>query len=262
MMDDHRRPPRPHPKPKPREGAEPTGTAVQPGTDKTVYLVSEISTFADDYRYCGVRCSYLTPGGCGRSRPPVCNLFDEPLDRELPPSLGGSRPRRCGPCLGASPSNVHEDPVKVVYWAGEPCRVLPCYEDVNGEWVPYPVERPHDPAVPAPEGPTLADAASELNRVVEGAFATPSWEEFHEWRQEYHDAKSKFDDALRRLKDAPAETEPPPDDVAVLVRLVVECEQDRLNAELSGLETGWEHPATRTSWRKVVAAAKRIPPPK
>ena len=47
-----------------------------------------------------------------------------------------------------------------------------------------------------------------------------------------------------------------------LARLVGECEQDRLNAELSGLETGWEHPATRTSWRKVVAAAKAYRAPK
>lgn len=45
----------------------------------------------------------------------------------------------------------------------------------------------------------LRNAADELDRVVRGAFATPSWEEFHEWRQEYHDAKVKFDEAHRRV---------------------------------------------------------------
>jgi len=40
-----------------------------------------------------------------------------------------------------------------------------------------------------------------------------------------------------------------------LARAVEECEQDRLNAQLSGLETGWEHPGTQTSFRKVVARA-------
>jgi hypothetical protein len=45
----------------------------------------------------------------------------------------------------------------------------------------------------------LSEAADELDRVVRGAFATPSWEEFHEWRQEYHVAKEKFDEAYRRV---------------------------------------------------------------
>lgn len=43
----------------------------------------------------------------------------------------------------------------------------------------------------------LKEATDELDRVVLSAFATPSWEEFHEWRQEYHDAKFKFDEAYR-----------------------------------------------------------------
>lgn len=38
---------------------------------------------------------------------------------------------------------------------------------------------------------------------------------------------------------------------------LIECEQDRLNAVSSGLETGWEHPATHTSYRKALAIAKR-----
>ena len=38
------------------------------------------------------------------------------------------------------------------------------------------------------------------------------------------------------------------------------CEMERQTAQLSGLETGWEHPCTQTMWRRVVALAERAAP--
>lgn len=40
-----------------------------------------------------------------------------------------------------------------------------------------------------------------------------------------------------------------------LCQSVEECEQDRKTAQLSGLETGWEHPGTHVSFRKILAHA-------
>ena len=65
-----------------------------------------------------------------------------------------------------------------------------------------------------------------------------------------------------RLKDVPTATSdrtkaplgtcPAPcyDD---LKRAVMQCEQERLSAQMSGFETGWEHPNTQTMWQRVVA---------
>lgn len=35
------------------------------------------------------------------------------------------------------------------------------------------------------------------------------------------------------------------------------CELERQTAQLSGLETGWEHPCTQTMWRRVLKNAER-----
>ena len=45
------------------------------------------------------------------------------------------------------------------------------------------------------------------------------------------------------------------DEVVTAIR---ECEQDRLNAQFSGLETGWEHPGTHASFRKILAAVSAL----
>ena len=44
-------------------------------------------------------------------------------------------------------------------------------------------------------------------------------------------------------------------DLLVAVR---ECEQERQSAQLSGLDTGWEHPCTQTMWRRVLFMADRV----
>jgi hypothetical protein len=59
--------------------------------------------------------------------------------------------------------------------------------------------KPEPPGLRRERLKEFKEATDELDRTVRGAFATPSWEEFHEWRQEYHDAKVKFDEAHRRL---------------------------------------------------------------
>ena len=41
-----------------------------------------------------------------------------------------------------------------------------------------------------------------------------------------------------------------------LKRAVMQCEQERLSAQMSGLETGWEHPNTQTMWKRVVTMVK------
>lgn len=48
------------------------------------------------------------------------------------------------------------------------------------------------------------------------------------------------------------------DDVCDLIESILACENERLNAQLSGLETGWEHPNTQSSFRVVLQLAKKI----
>jgi len=43
-----------------------------------------------------------------------------------------------------------------------------------------------------------------------------------------------------------------------LLTAIRQCEQERQTAQLSGLETGWEHPATQTMWRRVLFMADRV----
>lgn len=43
-----------------------------------------------------------------------------------------------------------------------------------------------------------------------------------------------------------------------LITVILQCEQDRLSAQMSGLETGWEHPGTQTHFKKVLACAKTL----
>ena len=43
-----------------------------------------------------------------------------------------------------------------------------------------------------------------------------------------------------------------------LLESIRTCELERQTAQLSGLETGWEHPCTQTMWRRVLANAKRV----
>ena len=43
-----------------------------------------------------------------------------------------------------------------------------------------------------------------------------------------------------------------------LLTAIRQCEQERQTAQLSGLETGWEHPCTQTMWRRVLFMADRV----
>ena len=43
-----------------------------------------------------------------------------------------------------------------------------------------------------------------------------------------------------------------------LLTAIRQCEQERQTAQLSGLETGWEHPATQTMWRRILFMADRV----
>jgi len=43
-----------------------------------------------------------------------------------------------------------------------------------------------------------------------------------------------------------------------LLAAIRECEQERLSAQMSGLETGWEHSATQSMWRRVQALAEIV----
>jgi hypothetical protein len=43
-----------------------------------------------------------------------------------------------------------------------------------------------------------------------------------------------------------------------LLDSILECEQERLSAQMSGLETGWEHPNTQSMWGRVITIAKLI----
>lgn len=43
--------------------------------------------------------------------------------------------------------------------------------------------------------------------------------------------------------------------IVELEELVLQTEQQRVTAQLSGLETGWEHPSTRVMWTRLVKRA-------
>jgi hypothetical protein len=43
-----------------------------------------------------------------------------------------------------------------------------------------------------------------------------------------------------------------------LLTAIRECEQERQTAQLSGLDTGWEHPCTQAMWRRVLFMADRV----
>jgi hypothetical protein len=43
-----------------------------------------------------------------------------------------------------------------------------------------------------------------------------------------------------------------------LLKAIHDCEVERQTAQLSGLETGWEHPCTQTMWRRVLFMADRV----
>jgi len=43
-----------------------------------------------------------------------------------------------------------------------------------------------------------------------------------------------------------------------LLKAIHDCEVERQTAQLSGLETGWEHPNTPTMWRRVLFMADRV----
>jgi len=48
--------------------------------------------------------------------------------------------------------------------------------------------------------------------------------------------------------------------LTALLASIRECEQERLSAQMSGLDTGWEHPATQSMWRRVQALAEIVMP--
>lgn len=50
----------------------------------------------------------------------------------------------------------------------------------------------------------------------------------------------------------------PAPDCSALVIAVLECEQERVSAKMSGLETGWEHPNTQAMWNRVAKIAVAI----
>jgi len=39
--------------------------------------------------------------------------------------------------------------------------------------------------------------------------------------------------------------------------VITECENEHLSAQMSGFETGWEHPNTQTMWKKVLGALEQ-----
>ena len=43
-----------------------------------------------------------------------------------------------------------------------------------------------------------------------------------------------------------------------LLCAIRDCEQSRLTAQMSGFETGWEHPTTQTMWQRVVTLSNYI----
>ena len=43
-----------------------------------------------------------------------------------------------------------------------------------------------------------------------------------------------------------------------LLTAIRQCEQERLTAQMSGFETGWEHPNTQSMWRRVHALAEIV----
>jgi len=47
------------------------------------------------------------------------------------------------------------------------------------------------------------------------------------------------------------------DRLRAVVNSVIDCENERLQAMMSGLETGWEHPNTQTMFNKIVFMAKQ-----
>ena len=62
-------------------------------------------------------------------------------------------------------------------------------------------------------------------------------------------------EAMNEINKAPLGTCPAPcyNDIKLAVQ---QCENERLSAQMSGLETGWEHPNTQTMWRRIVAMVK------
>jgi len=46
-----------------------------------------------------------------------------------------------------------------------------------------------------------------------------------------------------------------------LIDAVLDCEQERLSAQMSGFETGWEHPNSQALWVRVITIAKLIRKP-
>lgn len=47
-------------------------------------------------------------------------------------------------------------------------------------------------------------------------------------------------------------------DAMELVQAVANCESERHQAQMSGLETGWENPTTQTMWKKILEVAARV----
>lgn len=43
-----------------------------------------------------------------------------------------------------------------------------------------------------------------------------------------------------------------------LAKEVIECDQERLRAQMSGLPTGWEHPNTQTYFKRVLRLAEMV----
>lgn len=85
------------------------------------------------------------------------------------------------------------------------------------------------------------DAEAKQARASRHAQEKLAKEAFERWKSD----RDRLTGELQEAREA----------VGKLTGLVFECEQDRLNAQSSGLETGWEHPGTQTSFKKVHAAA-------
>lgn len=144
------------------------------------------------------------------------------------------------PCLKCAGCEHTKEP-------GEPLACLECENNSN-----YIAEKP----APAPV-PVADDTARKLIGDIMCVLFMNGSINHDEFDKRGFTKRAVDLQAVLSDKPSPVADEKP-EEIEQLIQTIFDCENDRLSAQMSGLETGWEHPNTPAHFKKILALAKKF----